>query len=217
MDLNASRALIAILRGVTLDDIEAQVDALIDSGIRLIEIPTNSPDWRESIRRAVHHAGERALLGAGTVLSTGDADALLAAGGKLMVTPNTDPVVIRHGVRLGLTCAAGFATATEAFAAIAAGAQALKLFPAAQFGCGYVRALKAVFPAHIPVFAVGGITADNLPEFLHAGCRGAGLGSDLYAPSQTAAATRERAARFVCAYDAAMATVAPPPCTDALL
>jgi 2-dehydro-3-deoxyphosphogalactonate aldolase len=197
---NTTLPLIAILRGVTPDDIESQVTALIDAGLSLIEIPTNSPDWLRSVERARRCANGRAVIGAGTVLTVADADALAATGATLMVTPNTDPPLIRHAVGLGLTVAAGFLTPSEAFAALQAGAQSLKLFPAANLGPGYVRALKAVLPAHVPLFAVGGVTPVNLPDFLAAGCSGAGLGSDLYKPGQTPDATHARAEAFVLSF-----------------
>ncbi|MFT3790202.1 MAG: 2-dehydro-3-deoxy-6-phosphogalactonate aldolase [Rudaea sp.] len=189
--------LIAILRGVTPGEIEEQVDALIDAGIALIEIPTNSPDWLRSVERAQKHANGRAIVGAGTVLTAADADALAATGATLMVTPNTDPPLIRRAVAAGLTVAAGFMTPSEAFAALAAGAQILKLFPSSNLGAGYVRAIKAVLPKTVPLFAVGGVTPDNLPDFLGAGCSGAGLGGDLYKPGQLSTATYARAEAFV--------------------
>jgi 2-dehydro-3-deoxyphosphogalactonate aldolase len=203
MDWRTQRPLIAILRGITPAQIEAHVEALIDAGISLIEIPTNSPQWLRSVELAVAAAGTRALIGAGTVLNRDDVDALAATGARLMVTPNTDVAVIRHAVDRGLICAAGFSTPSEAFAALGAGAQALKLFPAASFGPGYVRAIRAVLPPQVPVFAVGGVTPDNLPGYLQSGCAGAGLGSDLYAPGQAPSVTRERGGLFVDAYQSA--------------
>jgi 2-dehydro-3-deoxyphosphogalactonate aldolase len=197
MDLQSHLPLIAILRGITPEEIDAHVDALIEGGIGVIEIPCNSPQWKRSVESALKHAGERALIGAGTVLSLEDAKALADTGARLMVTPNTDPEVIAAAVRCGLFCAVGFATATEALAALKAGAQALKLFPAAHFGPDYVRALKAVLPPEVPLFAVGGITPGNLPDYLAAGCIGAGLGSDLYKPGQAPAHTHARAVSFV--------------------
>lgn len=203
IDWSARRPLIAILRGIAPAEVEAHVMALIDAGIGLIEIPTNSPEWLRSVELALAVAGDRALIGAGTVLNLADVDALAATGARLMVTPNTDVAVIRHAVQRGLSCAVGFATPSEAFAALAAGAQALKLFPASHFGPGYVRAIKAVLPPQVPVFAVGGVTPDNLAGFLQAGCVGAGLGSDLYTPGQSPALTRERGGLFVDAYQSA--------------
>ena len=197
MDLRSHFPLIAILRGITPDKVDAHVAALIECGFGLIEIPTNSPRWRQRVESALKLAGTRALIGAGTVLTLDDANALADTGARLMVTPNTDAEVIAAAVRRGLLCAAGFATPSEAFAALKAGAQALKLFPAIQFGTGYVRALKAVLPSDVPLFAVGGITPANLSEFLDAGCHGAGLGSDLYKAAQTPEETRTRALSFI--------------------
>ena len=197
MDWTSHLPLIAILRGIKPDEVAAHVHELIAAGIGLIEIPCNSPNWRHSVEIALHTAADRAVIGAGTVLNSADADALAATGAKLMVTPNTEPALIRHAVAAGLTVAAGFLTPSEAFAALGAGAQVLKLFPASNLGPGYVRALKAVLPASTPLFAVGGVNPLNLPDFLAAGCAGAGLGSDLYAPGQAPAATRARAEAFV--------------------
>lgn len=200
MDWTTHLPLIAILRGITPDDVGAHVRELIAAGITLIEIPTNSPRWLHSVEIALKTAEGRAVIGAGTVLNAADVDALAATGAKLMVTPNTDPALIRHAVAAGLTVAAGFLTPSEAFAALGAGAQILKLFPAANMGPAYVRALKAVLPASTPLFAVGGVKPGNLPDFLDAGCAGAGLGGDLYAPGQAPAATRARAEAFVQSY-----------------
>ena len=197
MDWTAHLPFIAILRGIKPEEVADHVSELIAAGITLIEIPCNSPRWLQSVEIALKTADGRAVVGAGTVLNTADADALAATGAKLMVTPNTDPPLIRHAVASGLTVAVGFLTPTEAFAALGAGAQILKLFPASNLGPGYARALKAVLPASAPLFAVGGVTPINLQDFLGAGCAGAGLGSDLYVPGQAAAATRARAEAFV--------------------
>jgi len=197
MDWKNHLPLIAILRGIHPEEVAGHVEELIGAGITLIEIPCNSPRWQQSVEIALKTATGRALIGAGTVLNTAAADALAATGAELMVTPNTDPALIRHAVATGLTVAAGFLTPTEAFAALSAGAQILKLFPASNLGPGYVRAIKAVLPSAVPLFAVGGITPNNLQDFLGAGCTGAGLGSDLYASGQAPAATRTRAEAFV--------------------
>ncbi|WP_372525882.1 2-dehydro-3-deoxy-6-phosphogalactonate aldolase [Piscinibacter sp.] len=191
--------LIAILRGIRPEEAVAHMQALIDAGFDAIEIPLNSPGWRTSIRAVAAQFGARALIGGGTVLREDEVDALAEAGGRLVVTPNTRPALIAHAVQRGLQVAAGFATASEAFAAIDAGAQALKLFPATTYGPGHVKALRAVLPP-VPLFAVGGITPANLAEYLHAGCTGAGLGSDLYKPGQEVARTAATARAFVNAY-----------------
>lgn len=191
--------LIAILRGITPDEAHAHVGALVDEGYDAIEIPANSPAWARSVRVAVDAFGDRALIGAGTVLTTADVDALVAAGGRLMVTPNTRPPVIRHAVDRGLQVAAGVATASEAFDALEAGAQMLKLFPASVYGPAMVRALRSVLPP-VPLFAVGGVTPDTLSGYLSAGCQGAGIGGELYLPGQPVERTREHARRFRQAY-----------------
>jgi len=196
--------LIAILRGIRPDEVLAHTQALVDAGFDAIEIPLNSPDWAQSVQLAARAFGDRALIGAGTVLRPEDVDLMVAAGGKLVVTPNTHAPVIRAAAHAGLVTCIGCMTATEAFAALDAGAQALKIFPAGALGPGYVagaeRALKAVLPAEVPVFAVGSITPENLADYLAAGCIGAGLGSDLYRPGQPVERTAERARAFVTAY-----------------
>ncbi|PPJ43032.1 MULTISPECIES: 2-dehydro-3-deoxy-6-phosphogalactonate aldolase [unclassified Pseudoxanthomonas] len=191
--------LIAILRGITPADVPAHVGALVEEGYDAIEIPTNSLDWARSVRIAAEAFGDRAWIGAGTVLTTADADALRAAGGRWMVTPNTRPPVIRHAVERGLQVAAGVATASEAFDALDAGAQMLKLFPASVYGPAMVRALRSVLPP-VPLFAVGGVTPDTLSGYLSAGCQGAGIGGELYKPGQPVERTREHARRFRQAY-----------------
>lgn len=199
MDWPTKLPLIAILRGIRPDEALAHAQVLVDAGFDAIEIPLNSPDWATSVRRVADAFGDRALIGGGTVLRNEDADTLAAAGGKLVVTPNTRPSLITHAVQRGLLVAAGFATASEAFDALDAGAQALKLFPATTYRPGHVKALRAVLPP-VPLFAVGGITPENLGEYLRAGCIGAGLGSDLYKPGQDAARTAAQARAIVDAY-----------------
>ena len=196
--------LVAILRGITPADAGAHTAALIEAGFRYIEIPLNSPDWQQSIPALVQQYGHRAMIGAGTVLNTEQVDRLAQAGAKLVVTPNTQPAVIRQAVDKGMLVCAGCATATEAFTALDAGAQWLKIFPSSAFGPAYIQALKAVLPASVPVLAVGGITPDNLSHYLRAGCEGAGLGSDLYRPGQSVARTAEQAARYLTAFAEAL-------------
>lgn len=192
--------LIAILRGITPQEAVAHIQTLLDAGFDAIEIPLNSPEWTQSIGEAARIFGERALIGAGTVLQELQVEQLAALGCKLVVTPNTQPAVIRRAVALGMTVCAGCATATEAFNALDAGAQALKIFPSLSFGPDYIKALKAVLPPQVPVFAVGGITPENLHQYLAAGCVGAGLGSDLYRAGQPLERTAQQAAAFVRAY-----------------
>jgi 2-dehydro-3-deoxyphosphogalactonate aldolase len=194
--------LIAILRGIAAHEIAAHADALLDQGFDAIEVPLNSPGWQQSLAAAQAHCGPRAVVGAGTVLREADVDALHALGIRLVVTPNTRPAVIRRAVAAGMHVVAGFATPGEAFDAIDAGAQSLKLFPASTYGPGHVRALRAVLPA-IPIFAVGGISPGTLPGFLSAGCTGAGLGGDLYAAGQPVERTRSRARAFRQAFEEA--------------
>ncbi|EMC4211567.1 2-dehydro-3-deoxy-6-phosphogalactonate aldolase [Cronobacter sakazakii] len=192
--------LIAILRGITPDEAHDHIAAVIDAGFEAVEIPLNSPDWRTSIAAMVNAFGDRALIGAGTVLKPEQVDELAEMGSKLVVTPNIQPEVIRRAVSYGMTVCPGCATATEAFNAIDAGAQALKIFPSSAFGPDYIKALKAVLPPEIPVFAVGGVTPENLAVWLNAGCIGAGLGSDLYRAGQPVERTAAQAKAFVKAY-----------------
>jgi 2-dehydro-3-deoxyphosphogalactonate aldolase len=191
--------LIAILRGIQPHEAQEHIGALVEEGYDAIEVPLNSPEWQDSIGPAVQTFGTRAWIGGGTVLRRTDVDTLVRLGARLMVTPNTNPDVIGHAVRQGLTVAAGFATASEAFAALEAGAQMLKLFPASTYGVGHVRALRAVLPP-VPLFVVGGVTPLSLPDFLSAGCAGAGIGGELYRPGQSAGRTRENARAFKQAY-----------------
>lgn len=200
MNWQTKLPLIAILRGIRPEEAEAHVGALIEAGFDAIEIPLNSPDWASSIGTMVNTFGDKALIGAGTVLTPAQVDQLATLNSKLVVTPNTDAAVIRQAVACGMTVAAGCATATEAFTALQAGAQALKIFPSSAFGPGYIKALKAVLPPDVPVFAVGGVTPENLHEFLAAGCIGAGLGSDLYRAGQPLTRTVEKARAFIAAY-----------------
>ncbi|MCL2893692.1 2-dehydro-3-deoxy-6-phosphogalactonate aldolase [Brenneria tiliae] len=200
MSWNTSLPLIAILRGITPDEVLDHVAALLDAGFDAVEIPLNSPHPYQSIQLAVEHFGGRALIGAGTVLRPEQVDELHKIGAKLVVTPNINPAVIRRAVDYGMTVCPGCATATEAFNALDAGAQALKIFPSVAFGPGYIKALKAVLPPAIPVFAVGGVTPENLADYLGAGCIGAGLGSDLYRAGQSVDVTAQQAHAFVKAY-----------------
>ena len=196
--------LIAILRGITPAEAEQHVEVLIEAGFNAIEIPLNSPDWQSSIKAVSAKYGARALIGGGTVLTPQNVDQLAELGGKLVVTPNTSAPVIRRAVELGMVVCAGCATASEAFTALDAGAQGLKIFPSSAFGPDYIKALKAVLPPAIPVFAVGGVTPENLHLFMAAGCVGAGLGSDLYRAGQPVSRTQQQARSFIDAYQGAL-------------
>ncbi|WP_158782432.1 2-dehydro-3-deoxy-6-phosphogalactonate aldolase [Pantoea sp. BAV 3049] len=204
MNWSTKLPLIAILRGIRPEEAEAHVGALVEAGFDAVEIPLNSPDWQLSIASMVKTFGDKALIGAGTVLEPEQVDRLAEMNSKLVVTPNTDVAVIRRAVEHGMTVAAGCATASEAFAALKAGAQALKIFPSSAFGPDYIKALKAVLPSEVPVFAVGGVTPENLHAFLAAGCVGAGLGSDLYRAGQPVSRTAEQARAFVTAWKEAV-------------
>ncbi|QIJ46706.1 2-dehydro-3-deoxy-6-phosphogalactonate aldolase [Raoultella ornithinolytica] len=192
--------LIAILRGVTPEEALAHVGAVINAGFDAVEIPLNSPRWQQSIPAIVEAFGEQALIGAGTVLQPEQVDELAKMGCRLIVTPNIQADVIRRAVGYGMTVCPGCATATEAFTALDAGAQALKVFPSSAFGPDYIKALKAVLPPEIPVFAVGGVTPENLSQWIDAGCAGAGLGSDLYRAGQSVERTAQQVTAFVKAY-----------------
>lgn len=192
--------LVAILRGITPSEVLEHANALLEAGFEMIEVPTNSPDWRESVQLLQQHYGARAHIGAGTVIDDEKLDALIASGAPLMVTPNTDPLLIRRAKAAGLMTCIGAMTPSEVFAALAAGADIVKIFPASVLGVGYIRALVSVLPKGTSLYAVGGITPENLADYLAAGCSGAGLGSDLYRAGQTPDDTRHQARRFAAAY-----------------
>ena len=194
--------IVAILRGVAPDEVLAIGEALVGAGIRLIEVPFNSPDPTTSIRMLQDRLGDRAAIGGGTVLDVAAVEALAATGGTIMVTPNTNPAVIARGVELGLEPMPGFVTPSEAFQAIAAGARRLKLFPAVALGPAYLKAVREVLPKHVRVWAVGGTGADNLSEWLAAGVEGIGVGGALYMCGDSAAVVGERARALVAAWQA---------------
>jgi 2-dehydro-3-deoxyphosphogalactonate aldolase len=191
--------LIAILRGIRPDETLAHVSALVAAGFDAIEIPLNSPEWEVSIKLAAEHFGDRAWIGGGTVLTTLDVDTLQGLGAQLVVAPNMRPSLIRHAVTKDIKIVPGIATPTEAFDALEAGAPALKVFPATMCGPEFIRALRAVLPP-VPLYAVGGITPDNLGAYLKAGCAGAGLGSQLYRPAQTVSRTESMANAYLQAF-----------------
>lgn len=192
--------LIAILRGVKPDEAVAIGTALFDAGFSIIEVPLNSPEPLESIRRLSDALAARVLIGAGTVLSMPQAEGVVRAGGRLIVMPHADAAIVRHGRALGASVLPGFATPTEAFAMLAAGADGLKLFPAEAHPPAVLKALRAVLPRDVPIFPVGSITPDNMRPYRDAGARGFGLGSALYKPGMTAAQVGETARRFIDAW-----------------
>lgn len=194
--------LIAILRGVTPDEIVAVGRALYDAGFRVIEIPLNSPQPFESIRRLTAELGDSCLIGAGTVLSEAQVAEVDAAGGRLIVSPNANLAVIRASKAAGLVSAPGVATPSEGFAALDAGADSLKLFPAEQLGPAVVKAWRAVFPKELALLPVGGITPDNMGPYVAAGANGFGLGSALYKPGLTAAQVSANAQAFAAGWRA---------------
>jgi len=191
------QGVIAILRGITPAEVLDVGRALKDGGIRIIEVPLNSPSPRESIDRLVRAFGDELLIGAGTVLSTAEVDLVADAGGRLVLAPNFDAAVVRRAKARGLAVMPGVATPSEGFAALDAGADALKLFPAEMLGPPVMKAWRAVFPKATPMFAVGGIGEHNLAAFKAAGASGVGTGSSLYAPGTPAAEVGPRARALV--------------------
>lgn len=191
--------LVAILRGVRPDEVVAIGEALVGVGFRLIEVPLNSPDPITSIRLLAEAIGDRALIGAGTVLEVARVDEIARAGGRLIVMPHADGRIVRAAKKCGLVAVPGFATPTEAFAMLEEGADALKLFPAEAFPPPVLKAMRAVLPPTVPVLPVGGITPDRMADYWTAGASGFGLGSALYKPGATAGAVAENGRAFVAA------------------
>jgi len=177
--------LVAIIRGVTPDEVEAVGDVLYAAGIRIIEVPLNSPDPFASIGRLAKRLGARALIGAGTVLQPEQVEQVRDVGGQLIVSPNTYVAVIEATVAAGMVSSPGFFTPSEAFEALRAGAHALKLFPAEAATPAVVKGQRAVLPKDVPLIVVGGVTPANMKPYLDAGADGFGLGSGLYAPGRS--------------------------------
>lgn len=195
------RHIIAILRGLTNKEAVPVCTALVDAGITLIEVPLNSPNAVESIGLAAKALSDRADIGAGTVLTPEDVRAVAGAGGTFIVSPDTNPAVIAETVRLGLRSYPGVFSPTDAFTAIRTGATGLKFFPAEVLGPKGIKAMKAVLPPAMPVYAVGGANPDNFHEFFAVGCTGFGLGTYLFKPGVSVSEVAERAALAVAAYD----------------
>ncbi len=194
--LMADLPLIAILRGLTPDAALGVGQALADAGFRAIEVPLNSPDPFRSIAALAQRFGDRLLIGAGTVLRVADVVRLKEVGGRLCVAPNMDPAVIAAAKGLGMVALPGVLTPTEAFAALAAGADGLKLFPAEAAGPAVVKAIRAVLPPDAPIFPVGGIAPETMTAYRRAGAAGFGLGSALYKPGDRPDQIAPRAAAF---------------------
>ncbi|MEO5597412.1 MAG: 2-dehydro-3-deoxy-6-phosphogalactonate aldolase [Novosphingobium sp.] len=189
--------LIAILRGLIPVDAEAVGEALFDAGFRLIEVPLNSPDPLFSISILTNALQGRALIGAGTVLSVEQVKNVAAAGGQMIVSPNSDPAVIAAARGLGLVSVPGFATASEAFAALRSGANALKLFPAEAASPQVLKAMRAVLPVGTRILPVGGIKPETMSDWFRAGAAGFGLGSALYSPGDQSDLVAKRAREFI--------------------
>lgn len=193
---------VAILRGIRPHEAVPVASALVEAGVRMIEVPLNSPDQFVSIAAMQQALGDHALIGAGTVLDVAGVEALARTGARLLVTPNTVPAVIERGCALGLEAMPGFLTPTEAFAALAAGARRLKLFPAFAMGPAYIKAIREVLPAGTGVWAVGGVGPENASDWLNAGAEGVALGSALYRPGDSAEDVRHKATRVLIAIEA---------------
>jgi 2-dehydro-3-deoxyphosphogalactonate aldolase len=193
----AACPLVAIIRGVTPDEAEAVGDAIFEAGIRIIEVPLNSPEPLKSIELLARRLGDRALIGAGTVLEERQVDEVKSAGGQLIVSPNTNPGVIAAAAAAGLVSCPGYFTPSEAFAAIAAGAHALKLFPAEAATPAVVKAQRAVLPRDVPLLVVGGVKPDMMTRWLDAGADGFGLGSGLFRPGNSPTEVLANARNYV--------------------
>jgi len=200
-DAFAKCPLIAILRGVTPHEVEAIGEALVEAGFTILEVPMNSPDPLDSIQRLARRLKGRAVVGAGTVLRVRDVEAVGAAGGTLIIAPNANVRVIAAAAERGYVALPGIATPTEAFAALEAGAAALKLFPAEAASPTVLKAMQAVLPTNTRVLPVGGIVPEIMADWLKAGAAGFGLGSALYAPGMTPTDVGVRATAFMAALD----------------
>ncbi|HEX4883211.1 MAG TPA: 2-dehydro-3-deoxy-6-phosphogalactonate aldolase [Casimicrobiaceae bacterium] len=192
--------LIAVLRGIAPEEVDGVGDALVDAGFRVLEVPLNSPRPYDSIGRLAQRFGATCLIGAGTVLDVADVARVREAGGRIVVMPHADLAIVREAKRLGMVCCPGVATPTEAFAALAAGADGLKMFPAEALPPPVLKAWRAVLPKEALVFAVGGIRPDTMQGYWSAGASGFGTGSNLYKPGADPADVRRVAGEFAAAF-----------------
>lgn len=194
---------VAIIRGVEPDEAVAIGGALHEAGVRVVEVPLNSPEPLVSIRRLAEAFHGKLFVGGGTMLTVDQVEAVAAAGGRLMVSPNTNPETIRRAAVIGMVPFPGFATASEAFAAIDAGARCLKLFPASTYGVGHLKALKAVLPKDVMVAPVGGVGPADMAAWVKAGAGCFGIGSEIYKPGMAPEEVHRRAVELVQAEKAA--------------
>ncbi len=192
--------LVAILRGIKPSEALSIGEQIVAAGFKVLEVPLNSPEPFESIKLMAEAFGRDAIVGAGTVLKVEDVDRLAEVGGQICISPNANPAVIRRAKELGLISFPAFFTATEAFSAIDAGADALKLFPAELAGVKGLKALKAILPKDMPVFPVGGVEPGNMKEYLNVGAAGFGIGSSVYKPGDTAEIAFGKAKAFTDAW-----------------
>jgi 2-dehydro-3-deoxyphosphogalactonate aldolase len=195
--------LVAILRGLRPEEAVAVGEALVGAGVAVLEVPLNSPEPMESIRRLAGHLGARALVGAGTVMTEAQVAEVAAAGGRLLVTPHADPALVRAAKARGMLAVPGFFTPAEAFSLLAAGADALKLFPAEAASPAVLKALLAVFPKGTLVLPVGGMAAETIPPWRAAGAAGFGIGSALYRPGDASEEVGRKARALVAAIGSA--------------
>lgn len=200
-----SRNIIAILRGILPADAVAICHEILAAGIDRIEVPLNSPEPFDSIGRIVDAIGDRALIGAGTVLTTADVDQVKAVGGRLIVSPDCNPEVITHTKALGLQSYPGVMTPTECFTALRLGADGLKFFPGDMIGPAGLKAVRAVLPKDTEAYAVGGASPANFKDWVAAGATGFGIGSAIFKPGHTPSEVRAKADAIVAAYDEALA------------
>ena len=195
--------IVAILRGVSPDEAIAVGQALFEAGVRVVEVPLNSPAPFLSIAKLAKEFAGRMIVGAGTVLTVQDVNMLKSAGGEICVSPDCNEAVIARAIELSMVPLPGVFTPTEAFAAIRAGASNLKLFPAEAASPAVIKAWKAVLPRHVKIYAVGGVTPENMGDWLAAGASGFGIGSSIYKPGMSVDAVREAAVKLVSAWNVA--------------